>query len=210
MTQLHVLIGSNNRGKLRELQQLLRDLPGLRLLTLADFPELPEVEETGETMRQNAALKAQQLARASGLWTLADDSGLEVDKLNGAPGVRSRRYASSTANDADNNRKLLGALHEVPWEARQARFRCVIAYCGKHEASEPIFFEGVCEGRIALRAKGQHGFGYDPLFIPEGYAQTFAELGSDIKQRISHRARALAQLRAHLRQQLAELAASSS
>ena len=171
---------------------------GWQVMTLADFPGAPDVEEDGTTFQENALKKARSAARVAGLWTLAEDSGLEIDALGGEPGVKSARYAGEGASYADLVRKVLGLLVAVPEERRTARFRCVM--CLIDPAGKETCFEGRCEGRIAQDARGSAGFGYDPVFIPEGYTQTFAELGLSVKGRISHRARAMEQVIAFLHQ----------
>lgn len=186
-----LLVATNNPGKVREYRDLLE---GLGLPVEVTYPSREglclDVEESGETFAENAAIKARAYARASGLPTLADDSGLEVDALGGAPGVRSARYGGPGASDVDRYRKLLAALDSVPVHERTARFRCVIAIVSVdgHLASA----EGVCEGWIGSAPRGEHGFGYDPVFVVEGQdGQTMAELEPSLKNRISHRARAL-------------------
>jgi len=215
-----LLIATRNAHKVGEIQAILG--AGFRFLTLNDFPAAPKVEEDADTFAGNAAKKAVELARwiagkpATPHFVLADDSGLEVDALNGAPGVHSARFAAldrgegaaGNSPDADNNAKLLGLLKEVPLEQRTGRFRCVIALVPVPEeraagASPVCFadefaaqtFEGACEGRIQLAANGHGGFGYDPLFVPAGHTQSFAELGEDVKNRLSHRAKALEKLK---------------
>jgi XTP/dITP diphosphohydrolase len=209
---IDLLIATRNSHKLEEIQQLAGT--GIRCFGLAELPPIPEVEETALTFDGNAVLKARAIAsclcsssglqevwkhigRGQRLFVVADDSGLEVDALGGAPGVHSARYASisgeSNASDQANNRKLLQALSGIPLNRRQARFRCVIAIIDitRFEISsdtDPPLFMGACEGQIAFHTKGDHGFGYDPLFLPEGFTQSLAELGSEVKQRISHRA----------------------
>ena len=185
---MKLLIATNNAGKLRELRALL-DVPGLEVVGLRDVPGAPEVEEDGDTFEANAIKKAVSLARFSGLWTLADDSGLEVDALGGEPGVRSARYAGEPSDTDANNRKLLAALAGEPH--RHARFRCVLALASP--AGETHCVSGACEGVITTEPRGDGGFGYDPVFQPDGYSQTFAELPIEVKNRISHRARALAE-----------------
>lgn len=183
-----LVIASRNRGKIAEYGEMLRDLP-VEILSLADFPDLPEVRETGRTFRENALIKARAAAAATGLIALADDSGLEVDCLNGAPGVYSSRYAGPEQDDEANNRKLLAALEGVPMARRGARFRCVIAVVTPE--GREFLSEGVCEGKISFAPRGSAGFGYDPLFLIPSLGKTFAELGPEVKNRISHRAQAL-------------------
>ena len=189
-----ILIASRNSGKIKEYRELLRDLP-LAILSLADdnFSGLPEVEETGQTFRENALLKARAAAGATGLMALADDSGLEVDYLQGAPGVYSSRYAGPGNDDQANNDKLLKALAGVPLQQRGGCFRCVIALVTPR--GKDFFSEGVCEGRIAFQPSGTKGFGYDPLFLIPSLGKTFAELGPQVKNRISHRAQAIRAMR---------------
>jgi XTP/dITP diphosphohydrolase len=195
-THSELLIATNNAGKIRELNGLLADLP-LRLRQLSEFSQITEVEETGKTFVENAQLKARLYSRQTNLWTLADDSGLEVDALGGAPGVFSARYAGPNASDEERNARLLAELAQTDDAHRTARFTCAIALYDPATAALEIF-EGTCEGRIARHPQGTHGFGYDPLFIPSGYAHTFGELSDDVKQQISHRARALAAFRLYL------------
>ncbi|HEV7905516.1 MAG TPA: XTP/dITP diphosphatase [Pyrinomonadaceae bacterium] len=192
-----LLIATNNAGKIRELTALLSNLP-LRLRRLSEFPQIVEVEETGETFAANAELKARLYSRQTNLWTLADDSGLEVDALDGAPGVLSARYAGADATDAERNARLLAALNGTDDTQRTARFTCAIALY-EPGAETTKLFAGTCEGRIARQPRGDNGFGYDPLFIPTGYAQTFGELPDELKHQLSHRARALHAVRAYLR-----------
>ncbi len=184
-----LLIATRNQGKRGELQQLLRGLP-FALSDLADFPSINEIPETGKTFVENASLKAAGYARQTGLLTLADDSGLEVHALNGAPGVLSARYAGERASDAERTSKLLNELSQAQPSERNARFVSAVAIANPDGEIMNISI-GACEGRIALEPKGTGGFGYDPVFIPAGYDVTFAELKPEIKNQISHRARAL-------------------
>jgi XTP/dITP diphosphohydrolase len=219
-----LLIATRNQHKVGEIRAMLGGQ--FQFLTLNDFPAAPKVLEDAATFAGNATKKAVELARwlsnstlitrHSSLFVLADDSGLEVDALNGAPGVHSARFAALDKNenssDADNNAKLLRLLKDVPLEKRTARFRCVIALApiaggASVPASRlagtlapPILFDGVCEGKILFEPRGQNGFGYDPLFVPDGFTQSFAELGEDIKNKLSHRAQALEKLKIFLRQ----------
>jgi XTP/dITP diphosphohydrolase len=226
-----LLIATRNAHKVVEIRAIMSDR--FRYLTLADFSTTPSVAEDAATFAGNATKKSVELAQwaanirdsesrleiESGLLVLADDSGLEVDALNGAPGVHSARFAALDAKvegnspDSANTAKLLRLLENVPPDRRTARFRCVLALtpavapqpknaspvCAANEFElRTELFEGTCEGLIDFSPRGQGGFGYDPLFIPEGHQETFAELGEAIKNRISHRARALAKLRARL------------
>ena len=185
---MRLIIATRNRHKVAELQSLL-DLPGLDLVCAADLPGAPEVEEDGTTFEANAVKKAVGLARFSGCWALADDSGLEVDALGGAPGVQSARYAGPAARDADNVAKLIAAL--AGQTDRRARFRCVLALADPRGATRTV--AGCCEGVLATAPRGAGGFGYDPLFVPQGETRTFAELGAAEKNARSHRGRALAE-----------------
>src|SRR6266850_2440512 len=224
------IIGTRNTHKVEEIRAILGNK--FRYLTLKDFPEAPTGVEDAPHFAGNATKKALELSRwiaarieslapevrGSELWGLADDSGLEVDALDGAPGVHSARFAAldcvdaasaGNSKDHDNNAKLLRLLQDMPLEKRTARFRCVIAItpvvveptngsnvCLSNEAElRTELFDGTCEGRIAFAPSGKGGFGYDPLFIPNGYKQSFAELGEDAKNRLSHRAKALEKLR---------------
>jgi len=183
-----ILIASRNPSKLMEVQAILFGLP-VELYSLGNFPEIPEVVENGKTFRDNALLKARAATAMTGMNALADDSGLEVDYLHGAPGVYSARYVGIEHDDEGNNDKLLKELAGVPEASRTARFRCVIAITTP--SRENYFTEGVCEGRIATEPRGSRGFGYDPLFLVPSLDQTFAELGPEVKNKISHRAQAM-------------------
>jgi len=193
---MRLLIATNNVGKVREYAELLAG-SGFALCQLADVGLDNEVEETGETFTENACLKARAYGQASGLLTLADDSGLEVDVLGGSPGVYSARYAGPGASDADRIRKLLAALDGVSWEKRKADFCCVIALSWPDGRLET--FEGRCDGVIAFEPKGTNGFGFDPVFYMPEHHCTMAELPTDIKNRISHRGRAAALARERLK-----------
>ena len=183
---MNLLIATGNRHKFQEISQILNS-PHLSFSSLRDLVSPPDVIEDGATFELNAIKKATTLATFSGKWTLADDSGLEVDALGGEPGVYSARYAGEPSNDSANNRKLLDKLATCP--ARQARFRCVIALSDPDGTAHTV--AGACEGTLLTALRGQGGFGYDPLFVPQGYDQTFAELSAEIKNTISHRAQAL-------------------
>jgi XTP/dITP diphosphohydrolase len=188
---MNLLIATRNRHKLREIQEIFA-APDLRLLTVEDFPHLPDVVEEGDSFEANAEKKAVEIARAAGTWTLADDSGLEVEALGGLPGVRSARFAGEPVNCEANSRKLLEALGSSA--NRRARFRCVIALASPDGVCRTV--EGRCGGSITRAPRGANGFGYDPLFVPEGHTQTFAEMDPALKNRISHRSRALSRARA--------------
>lgn len=191
-----LVIGSGNRDKARELAELLRGLPW-DVKSLADFPPVEEPEETGETFEANALLKARYYAKAlGGVVCVADDSGLAVDALDGAPGIYSARYAGPDCSYADNNEKLLGALESFAWHERTARFVCCAAF---HDPAGVEHTElGTVEGHIAMEPFGAQGFGYDPVFVPSGEDRTFGEMTPAEKHRLSHRGRAFAQLRAWL------------
>jgi XTP/dITP diphosphohydrolase len=221
-----LIIATRNAHKVEEIRGILG--PRFQFLTLRDFPDAPAVIEDANTFAGNSTKKAVELARwlaeqkaeikgPGAAFVLADDSGLEVDVLQGAPGVHSARFAAldtgadGNSPDAENNAKLMRLLRDVPEGKRAARFRCVIALtpvvreagvnaspvCAADERElRTELFDGACEGRIAFVPGGVKGFGYDPLFLPDGFAQSFAELGEDVKNRISHRAHALEKLRA--------------
>jgi XTP/dITP diphosphohydrolase len=181
-----LLLASGNPGKLVELRALLRGLP----VAVVSRPDLPDVAETGDSFLENAVLKARAAAAWSGEWALADDSGLEVDALGGAPGILSRRYAGPDATDAERNARLLAELAGVLDARRTARFRCAVALAAPDGRLWTA--EGACEGRIAPAPRGEHGFGYDPIFRLPDLNRTMAELLPEEKDRLSHRARALA------------------
>lgn len=182
-----LLLATRNRGKIKEIVPFLNDIVK-NIISLDDIDNHIHVEETGKTFENNAVLKAEIIFKQTGIVTLADDSGLEVDALGGQPGALSARFAGESAADAENNEKLLHLMHHVPVGERRGRFRCVMALTMPDGTRT---FEGVVEGEISLSPAGACGFGYDPVFIPDGYGKTFAELGIDIKSRISHRTRAL-------------------
>lgn len=220
-----ILIATRNAHKVSEIQTILG--PQFHFLNLNDFPDAPKVVEDADTFAGNAAKKAAELAewlvnRDSGPlpdFVLADDSGLEVDALDGAPGVLSARFAAMDAkhnsSDADNNAKLLRLLKDVPEGKRTARFRCVLALvavapkrvgnaspvCYADDASQTELFDGACEGKMIFGPRGTNGFGYDPLFVPDNFEKTFGELDEDVKNKLSHRAKAAGLLRAFLMRQ---------
>lgn len=209
---LKILIGTRNKGKIREIQNALSLLP-IRLVYLDDFPDVSSVAEVGQTYEQNAALKALGYSKQTGLCALADDSGLEVDALGGRPGVFSARFAGHDASDSDRNESLLTALSGQQAEGRDARFVCAMALAGWHlgevpaENPEPQLLEiteAKCEGAIAMSPAGSGGFGFDPIFVPKGYNATFGELPLEVKARISHRALALDQMREFLERWLGQ------
>lgn len=191
-----LIIASGNKGKIREIKQICDGL-SVEILSLEEaFGKKVDILETGETFLANAKLKADWVRDRKDCWVLADDSGLQVDYLNGAPGVYSARYAGEKATDSDNVNKLLDTLKEVKKGERGAGFICVMVLSGP--AGETIDVTGECRGVIIDRSRGSEGFGYDPVFVPDGYTKTFAELDKDIKNSISHRSKALAQLRGKL------------
>ncbi len=190
------VLATNNRKKVEEMRHIIGLMDKeTRLFSLDDFPAFEEAVEDGDTFEANAVKKAEHVAKHTRMMAIADDSGLEVDALEGAPGVYSARYAGEDADDAANNKKMLDALKDVPDEARGARFVCCIAIASK-EGTET--FTGYVNGRIGREPKGVSGFGYDPLFYPEGKKRTFAEIGKDEKNVISHRAMALRELQKYL------------
>ncbi len=188
MTDL--VIATRNKNKVRELKGMLqRSNLELNILSLVDFPDNAEVAEDGRSFSENAAKKALSVARATGKLAIGDDSGLEVDALAGRPGVLSARFSGEGATDKENNEKLLALLRDIPERRRQARFVCYIAIANPERLIDVV--EGSCPGIVVLRERGSSGFGYDPLFQPIEYNKTFAELPPRIKNRISHRARAM-------------------
>jgi XTP/dITP diphosphohydrolase len=188
---MDLVIATSNQNKLKEFTALLKDYR-VALLSLKDYPQIPEIVEDGKTFRENALKKATVVARATGKLTIADDSGIEVEALGGKPGVYSARFAGNGAADAANNAKLLQELRGVPADKRGASFKCVL--CIATPEGETAFVEGVCRGVIIDALRGQHGFGYDPVFLVPEYHQTFSEMPPEQKNRISHRSRALKKL----------------
>ncbi len=183
---MKLVIATRNAHKLEEIRDIF-DFKSLELLSSFDFPDIPDVIEDGDTFVANATKKASEIAMATGCWAMADDSGLEVNALDGAPGIYSARYAGEECSYAANNERLLRELDGKV--DRSARFLTVVALSDPNGNVKTV--EGICLGKIILELRGSNGFGYDPLFVPEGYAETFAELSSDVKNGISHRARAL-------------------
>ncbi len=182
------VLATRNVHKIEELSRMLSDL-NVEILSSRDFPDLPEVVEDGETLEDNAIKKAKEISQATGLPALADDTGLEVAALGGAPGVISARYAGEACSYDDNNRKLLTELESVPDEERGAVFRCVIALATS--SGEVTTVEGRTDGIILREPRGGAGFGYDPIFLPNGHARSYAEMSQDEKNAVSHRGRAL-------------------
>jgi XTP/dITP diphosphohydrolase len=181
-----IVLATKNPGKVKEILQIFNGLP-FEFKSLFDFPDIPEILEDGTTFEQNALKKAREVFQRTHLVTLSDDSGLEVAVLGNRPGVYSARYAGEGASDEANNNKLLQELENIPFDSRTAQFRCVAALVSE---GEEYLSEGICTGKIAYAPRGTNGFGYDPLFIPTGYQQTFAELSEEVKNRISHRGKA--------------------
>jgi XTP/dITP diphosphohydrolase len=191
---VELLVGTTNLGKLDEIQGYLKQLP-LKIFALQSLAEWPTVVEDGVTYEENALKKAKTLAEYSGYLTLADDSGLEVDAVNGAPGIYSARYGGEEGNDRKNNKKLLAVLKGVPEERRTARFVCVLALCAPNSSRMKEWtVRESCEGRIALAPKGSNGFGYDPIFFYPPLRMTFGEIDRETKARVSHRGKALEKL----------------
>lgn len=185
---MRIVVATGNKGKLRELESMLVPM-GVEVKSLSDYPGIPEVVEDGETFEENAVKKARAIQEATGEIALADDSGLEVDCLGGAPSVRSARFAGEEKNDRANNEKLLKLLEGVPFSRRKARFRCVVALA--LPGGKTITTEGTCEGVIGTEPVGDKGFGYDPIFIVPDLGLTFSEIDLEVKNRISHRGKAL-------------------
>lgn len=187
-----IVCATRNPGKVRELRTLLADVPDLVLVGLDEVPPIADVVEDGDTFEANAIKKAREVARATGMMALADDSGIELDALDGHPGVHSARYAGERATDAENNAKLLAALRGVPQAKRTARYRVVLALADPTGAlGDAVHTEsGTCEGRIRDEPAGSGGFGYDPHFVPAGDERTMAQLTAAEKNRISHRGQA--------------------
>jgi XTP/dITP diphosphohydrolase len=197
MKNRRLILSTGNLHKVEEIKDILKDLPieviSKKEIGLGDF----EIEEDGTTLEENSIKKAKALSdRVEGM-VIADDSGLFVDILNGEPGVYSSRYAGEEGNDEKNNKKLLEELKDIPMEERTAKFKAVITLIAEDKEIRTLY--GECKGTIGFGPKGENGFGYDPLFTPEGYDKTFGELGEEIKNKISHRAKALENLREELR-----------
>lgn len=193
-----IVIASKNKGKIREIRQIYADLP----VSIVEHPDLPDVVEDGDSFSANARKKAVEIARHTGKWALADDSGLEVDALGGAPGIHSARW--SGGGDEANNDKLLAELRDVPPPARTARYRAVVVIASP-EGRVVAEADGSCEGLIGFVRKGAGGFGYDPLFVVPQFGQTMAELSSETKHSISHRGEALRRLKEPLTRVLVSL-----
>lgn len=197
---LHVAVATQNRGKIAELTALFADLP-IELVPYATlFRDPPTIAEEGATFEENAKTKALAVASQTMMVTLADDSGLEIDALGGRPGVRSARFAKEGATDAENNAAVLAALDEVEDNERRGRFRCVLVLLDPYADDAAVVTEGRCEGHVARQTSGGGGFGYDPLFVVDGYSRTMAELGEEEKNLVSHRARAALAMKPALRE----------
>lgn len=191
MNQEHtIVLASRNRKKAREVSEILAPA-GFVVVPVTEFPDVPEVEEDGQTFAENAAKKASEVARRLNRWVIGEDSGLQVDALNGAPGIYSARYSGAGATDESNNQKLLADLREVPDEKRGAGYLCSVALSDP-SGNIRIACEGTCRGKILREANGEGGFGYDPYFLIPEYHLTFGQLSSVVKHRLSHRARAFA------------------
>ncbi len=189
---LEIVLATRNKDKIREMEKILDGI-NARLLSLDDFPGCPGVVENGETLEENAKKKALVVSRYTKKHSLAEDTGLEVEALSGAPGICSARFAGENSTYEDNNKKLLKLMEKLSLGERRAKFRCVAALA--RPDGGVLTCEGVCEGIIAFEVKGESGFGYDPLFLLPEYGKTFAELGEEMKNKISHRARALAKIK---------------
>jgi len=194
---MDVIVATRNQGKVREIRRVLKGF-GMKIRSLKDFPDVPAIEEDGKSFTENALRKARFYAAYFGEIAVADDSGLEVDALKGAPGIYSARYVREGASDSENNQKLLKEMEEVPLSRRGATFRCSIAIASP-EGKEKVV-EGVCRGRIGVKEVGRRGFGYDPVFVLPRYGRVMAQLSLDEKNRISHRGKALKKLRKVLRE----------
>ena len=199
-TAMELILATRNEGKLEELRALLKDMSVL-VSSLKDYPHVPKIVEDGDTFLENARKKAHEVARHTGRFALADDSGLTVDALKGAPGVTSARFAGKGGDVAANNKKLLRVMKKVPADARKAAFVCVMVLAAPDGREWHV--EGRCDGTIGFEPQGEGGFGYDPLFIVTKFGRTMAELALDEKNKISHRGRAMR----HMREILEELLA---
>ena len=192
-----LIVATTNQGKLREIRELLRDF-NFKITSLSDYPDAPKTEEDGKNFAQNALKKAATIALYTGKLTLGEDSGLEVKALGNKPGIYSARFSGPNATDKKNNAKLLRELRGVPLKKRQARYRCFAALVDGKGVIDVV--NGSCSGVIALKGKGNNGFGYDPLFFLPRYNKTFGELDPAIKAKISHRAKALSKVKKVLKQ----------
>lgn len=186
---IELVIASTNVHKVREFRTMLKAFPNADIVSLSDFPTYVPPEETGTTFEENAILKATHAAKELNRWVLADDSGLVVPALNGAPGVFSARYAGNDASDFDNRKKLLDEMQNLLDEDRYAYFECAIALASPSGLKKCV--KGICEGHLLSKEKGNGGFGYDTIFVKHGYSKSFGEVGDSIKNRVSHRRKAL-------------------
>ena len=188
-----LIVASRNKGKVREIMELLTGLP-YKVTSLLDYPQIPEIIEDGKTYRANALKKAREVALATGKMAMSDDSGIEVKALNNAPGIYSARFAGEGASEKARNQKMFTMLKGVPMHKRQARYRCVIAFVDA-KGREIGVVQGTCSGYVTTREIGENGFGFDPLFLVKRYNKTFGQLPDSLKAKISHRARALKKFR---------------
>lgn len=192
---IEIVLATSNKKKIEEIKRIIK-IPEVKFVSLSAFPDAPQVVEDGKTFEENSVKKAKEIAKALGMYAIADDSGLEVDALDGSPGVYSARYAREGASDYENNTKLLEEMKDVPRHKRAARFRCVIAFANAEGLI--LTSEGSCDGYITDDMKGDMGFGYDPLFARYEDHKTFAQIPASLKCRISHRARALEKAAIHI------------
>lgn len=185
---LKIILATKNRGKIEEMESMIRKNLGfpVQIYSLLDYPDIPDIHEDGQTFAENARKKALEVARYTGIIAIADDSGLEVDALQGKPGIYSARFAGEGATDRENIRRLLDMLADVPFDKRTGRFKCVIAIATPDGRVKTV--TGECKGIISTEERGAEGFGYDPVFVVPSYGKTFAELGREVKNEISHRA----------------------
>lgn len=195
---MDIVLATKNKKKIKEIKRIMQEggVSITNVFSLDGFPGCPDVQEDGRTFEENAVKKAVSVSKYTGIIALADDSGLEVDVLNGAPGVLSARYAGDSADEAANLKKLLENLENVPYKKRGARFACCLALA--YQDTVKTFF-GYVEGRIGIEPRGENGFGYDPIFYPEGYDRTFAQMSDEEKSALSHRGKALRELQKYLR-----------
>ncbi len=198
-----LIIATRNKGKFKEIKDILEPI-NFELKSLVDFKDIPEVKEDRSTFKENAIKKAKEISRLTGILSISDDSGLEVEALGGKPGVYSSRFSGPDATDEKNIKKLIGALKDMPEEKRAARFVCQAVLADKDRILS--ITTGICKGKIILEPRGNYGFGYDPVFAPEGYDKTFAELGPKVKNKISHRVKAFRKMK----ERILELAESKS
>ncbi|MEA3328720.1 MAG: XTP/dITP diphosphatase [Candidatus Omnitrophota bacterium] len=190
---MELVIATRNKKKMQEIEKILEGFD-VKILSLENYPRLPEIVEKGSTFEDNAVEKSRVVARFTNQWALADDSGLEVEALDGRPGVYSARFAGKEQNDQANIKKLLNLMKNIPEPERTARFSCVMAI-SKPDGETAGIVKGICKGSINFKPDGKNGFGYDPIFIASGYQETFARMEAGLKNRISHRAEALRQVK---------------